>query len=391
MWNRGEFPPWKAIGVNYSYHLCVILLHNRRLFGFVKRLAEFKSLDSSVVGSTELSLDLITLESIDMAFQSCRSSAEHICVITKCILDSITSTRNSKNVFPGYTIQALFYASLVLVMLIASRYSRFIHCQQWSPNGIWDSEIDGDTVQQYFEWLNMALEVIDANMTMDGARRMHIKELERLLRTLKRGEVVRRAAVEASKAGVSVEKNVAAAAATLTAPSHVNLEEEDHIVALSDDLKSLLMLERLRDIRNHTNAIADVVEKSAVASIRSVSVSTSIATSSVSPAISIGGGSSALGKEGITTTGHIDERVTSQPTFYSEHDGGSREGLVGVELSNNQAGANAMMGTDGDFGLSNVASTVEGFLDLLSMDWSGEDGQSDTIPVQRMGFNESGF
>ncbi|KAJ3313410.1 hypothetical protein HDU76_002637, partial [Blyttiomyces sp. JEL0837] len=401
MWNRDELPPWKAIGVNYSYHHCVILLHNRRLFGFVKMLAELKSQDSSAVESSAgFSLDLITLESIDMAFQSCRNSAEHICIITRCILDSITST-NVQNVFPSFTMQALFHSSLVLVMLIASRSYRFIHCQAW-PNGVWDSEIDDDTVKLYFEWLDMAIEVIESNMVINDAKRILLKELERLLRRLKRGEIVRTAAVEASKAGVSVEDNVALAAAALREArsnrefSNVNSEVDDLIGGLSEDFKSVMVLERLRDIRNHTNAIADVVEKSAVASVRSVSVS----VASGSPAISVGGVSSD-GGDGFVNSGQgfggftreIVEESVHVVGVSTDHSGyvEAGDGLVGVDVTNGQVDINAMMGmdnvVDGDFGLSNVASTVEDFLDLLSMDWSGENGQTDNITFQGMGFD----
>ncbi|KAJ3279136.1 hypothetical protein HDU76_009613, partial [Blyttiomyces sp. JEL0837] len=388
MWNRDELPPWKAIGVNYSFHHCVFLLHSRRLFAFVKMLAELKSHNPSAV---DLSLDLKTLESIDLAFQSCRNSAEHICVMTKCIVDSTDCI----NVYPAFIMQALFNASLVLVMLIASRPYRYIHCQQWSPNGFWDSEIDDDTVERYFEWLDMFMGVIEANMFVDGARGI-IRELELLLRKLKRGEVVIKAAVEACKGGLSVEDAVATTLRDDGSNKEFwngNVEEEDPIGGLSEDLKSVMVLETLRDIRNHTNALAEVVDKSTVASLRSVSVSA--ASCSGSPAVSIGDvfqgegigeGESitspdfaGFGREVVDEREHMAEALTAS--------GGNvvvaGEGLVGVDVTNESANYNWMHmgidngnGVDGDFGLANVANTVDEFLDLISMEWSGENGQT---------------
>ncbi|KAJ3331676.1 hypothetical protein HDU76_002521 [Blyttiomyces sp. JEL0837] len=415
-WNRSDGPPWKALMVQLMYHNCIIFLQNRRLFGFVELLA---GMESGVGTDTYTGWDSVKMESFQMAFQQCRLSAEYISIMVLSVLEA-TSATGVKNMFPGFMMQSLFHSALILIMLISTRSHRFF-ADPLVPFAMWDSGVDEEAAMKYFAWLDMSVEVLGDNMIMDNTAAMLVRELEVLVKRVRKGENVKLAILACSKAGVSAEVTVAAAAAVLeeqlslekgggegdddgaiagaggAGAQDVGLDEQDPVIAeLSEGFKSSMVLEMFMDMKKHTNAIAEVVQRSAVASVRSASNAAS------SPALPIAmqhdgrgvqfDGSMGAGRVAeqpmVTDQSHYDlftrrivldtaEMVAAvrahqgavvgiggnaHPHFHN-----AATGFGNVEYMNM---AGMEMIDEAGLGLSNVATRVQEFLDILSMDWT---------------------
>ncbi|KAJ3327520.1 hypothetical protein HDU76_011662, partial [Blyttiomyces sp. JEL0837] len=335
VWTRPEGPPWKALGVHFIYHNCVIFLHSRRLFGFVRMLAEIEvgpigfnnnngdnGGDGFDLCPTMTGWESAKMESFKMTYQLCRVSGEFVCNFLDCIAKAASST--GLNVFPQFVVQGVFYACLIFIMLISSRNHRYFIDSE-SPGGIWDTDMDDEAVERYLKLLDLSCEVLGSGMIMDGTLPVLVKELKKLTRKVKKGERVRKVALErlrsgfagggfdvggtAGGGGAMVGADVSFATAVVAA-----LEEEDGrpnvgaggvdttdgedgdgdqaVAELGEMFRSGMMLEKVKDISRHTSAVSDFVTRSTANSVRSFSVA------ATSPGVSDASGSSDSGTGG---------------------------------------------------------------------------------------------
>ncbi|KAJ3331367.1 hypothetical protein HDU76_003385 [Blyttiomyces sp. JEL0837] len=335
-------PHWKAVAVNYSYHHCMMIVHTRRLFDFVKIFSEMN--DDDIV--TEAILDPTTLSLFDTSFQLCRASAEHVFVITTSILTAGAST-GVKNMFAGFRLQTIYQAALVIIMLLVSRSNGGIRFNE-TPSGLWDSGIDGDAVARYFEWLDVVIDLLEVNMR-DASAKALVTGLEDLVRKLKRGETVKDAVLAWARAGVSSDVTVAAAAAVLEESQN---EGEVGYGQVVDNVKDSILLERLRDIKQFISALAVVVKRSTAVSVRSASLGGS--TESRRTSLDFGPSGAMRAAEDFVGEQMVMDGGAGNNNFLAA----SNRNVTGVDQRNTEPSRET------DF------TTVEDLLDIGSMDWA---------------------
>ncbi|KAJ3302881.1 hypothetical protein HDU76_005450 [Blyttiomyces sp. JEL0837] len=409
MWNRDLGAPWRTVSLQFSYHYQYIILHNRRLFYLVKMLSatvaetgESNDTGGDIPVSTTTStptptcIDFNTMNLLNRSFQLCRASAEHICVFFLSILEGGSST-GVKTMFVGSRFQTVYQAALILVMLISAGSKRYIrYCldsdtYQGSGNnyGIWDSEVDEEAVKTYLGWLDTIVDVLGVTMAADAHIGLMVKDLARVVKKLKRGEAVKEVlnwsgkgeaspmSSDETEADEGTGSSLSDRSKGKATVSSVDDDDNDPVAELADDFKESLLLEKIRDVRKFTNILAEVVDKSTAASIRSGSVAGTSSRETSMEVTSSGAGSSRAGSEEVQGRSgrggrggdgnFVGVNIETTLTRVVESVGYDKNSnSMQVVTSANISYGNLVTEVDAD-----RMMTVEEILDIESIDWGG--------------------